>query len=102
MALNINIVNSTIIEVYQDSNSPRYYFGALGTSGKFYPSGTSGAVVYDGFEIISNTIVAGDNDYDDVPSVTDSQSGTPDILFYVQIAGGDVTQVLLVFGQQPS
>ena len=54
MALNINIVNSTIIEVYQDSNYPRYYFGALGTSGKFYPSGTSGAIATSYLQIIEN------------------------------------------------
>ena len=65
MALNINIVNSTIIEVYQDSNYPRYYFGALGTSGKFYPSGTTSTVINNvlssptslpGFRMVSNTL----------------------------------------------
>ena len=58
MAINIDIVNSTIISVYQDSNSPRYYFGALGTSGKFYPSSTDDNGVLDGL-----LIVIGGDDY---------------------------------------
>lgn len=103
MALNIYLENGAI-KVYEDGENPRVYWGGLGASGKFYPSGTSGAVKYSGFEIASSTIAdAIDSDYDDVPSTTNSTSGTPsDVLFYVQVVDGVVTQVNLTNGQQPS
>ena len=88
MALNINIVNSTIIEVYQDSNYPRYYFGALGTSGKFYPSGTSGALPY-GVDYVANycevllDTMDGDNSASNVPSFSNSGTGAT---FVVSVA----------------
>lgn len=95
MALNINIVNSTIIEVYQDSNSPRYYFGALGTSGKFYPSGTVGSITGGSsaglFEVVSDTTYdLVDNSYSDVPCEISNIDGTP-FLISLDVVGGVIT-----------
>lgn len=65
MALNIDIVNSTIINVYNTGGVPRSYFGAVGASGKFYPSGTTSTVInttlgnpsnLPGFRVVSNTL----------------------------------------------
>lgn len=65
MALNIDIVNSTVINVYETGGVPRSYFGAVGASGKFYPSGTTSTVINSilgspsnlpGFRLISNTL----------------------------------------------
>lgn len=65
MALNIDIVNSTVINVYETGQVPRSYFGATGASGKFYPSGTTNTVINSiigspsnlpGFRLVSNTL----------------------------------------------
>jgi hypothetical protein len=91
MALNINIVNSTIIEVYQDSNPARYYFGALGTSGKFYPSGTSGVFSPQGLQVISDTLVdLVDGDYSNTTPIVNSDSGTPDVLLNIVVSSGSL------------
>lgn len=74
MALNIDIVNSTVINVYETDEIPRSYFGVLGASGRFYPSGTSGSI--DGWQVISNTVQdAVDGEYNNVDSTTNG-SGT--------------------------
>jgi len=42
-----------------------------------------------GWEIVSNTIAdALDGEYDDVPSTSNSTSGTPSVLFFVEIIDG--------------
>ena len=70
MALNIDIVNSTVINVYETVGVPRSYFGAVGTSGKFYPSGTSGDLNDNSFggqstpTIVSNTLNVPDTSTD--------------------------------------
>lgn len=65
MALNIDIVNTTVINVYETGGVPRSYFGAVGASGKFYPSGTTSTVINNvigspsnlpGFRLFSNTL----------------------------------------------
>jgi hypothetical protein len=74
MALNIDIVNTTVINVYETGGVPRSYFGATGASGKFYPSGTSGGFVYEigtNFSIVSNTLLGiSDDNYTNVPTTT--------------------------------
>jgi hypothetical protein len=74
MALNIDIVNSTVINVYETGQVPRSYFGATGASGKFYPSGTSGVI--EAWQVVSNTVQdAVDGEYNNVDSTTNG-SGT--------------------------
>lgn len=97
MAFNIEIVNSTVISIYSDSNYPRYYFGALGTSGKFYPSGTSGGLLSDNlsFIVVSDTTTdLVDGGYNDIPSTTNG-SGTPNALFNIDVTSGLVTAINL-------
>jgi hypothetical protein len=88
MALNIDIVNSTIINVYDTGGIARSYFGATGASGKFYPSGTSGGFVAGNdinFTLMSNTLSGvADNNYTSVPTTT-SGSGVG-LLFGIDIS----------------
>lgn len=94
MALNIDIVNSTIINVYETGGVPRSYFGATGASGKFYPSGTTSTVINNvfgtpsnlsGFRVVSNTLQnLVDNNY----SVqTTSTSVNPSFTMQVAVLG---------------
>ena len=90
MPLNINVVNNALINVYQTGGTPRSYFGALGASGKFYPSGTTSTVISNvlgtptnlpGFRLMSNTL---DNLVDgSYPYQVTSSSLSPG--FYMQI-----------------
>lgn len=90
MSINITTSNGTI-SVATDDNVPRTYFGAIGASGKFYPSGTSGAIVYYGWDIVSNTTDGLiDGDYYDILSNTNSTSGTPNPLFYIHVGIGTI------------
>lgn len=102
MSINITTSNGTI-SVATDDNVPRTYFGAIGASGKFYPSGTSGAIVDGGWTIVSNTTDGlSDGDYEDRASTTNSTSGTPDVLFNVQIVSGVITLITLSGSETPS
>ena len=90
MALNIDIVNTTVINVYETGGVPRSYFGATGASGKFYPSGTIGGFVGASnvnFNLISNTLTGvPDASYTSVPTTT-SGSGVG-LLFGIDIVSG--------------
>jgi hypothetical protein len=60
---NIDLVNGAI-NVYETEETPRTYFGAIGASGKFYPSGSisRGIGSVDLFENNSQDLVTGDYD----------------------------------------
>jgi hypothetical protein len=95
MALNIDIVNSTVINVYETDGIPRSYFGATGASGRFYPSGTSGALLIDdlSFIVISdNTSGLVDGGYNSISS-TSNGSGTPNATFDIDVTSGLVTNI---------
>jgi hypothetical protein len=86
MALNIDIVNSTVINVYETGGVPRSYFGATGASGKFYPSGTIGQIENTSYNTTIQNAV--DGQYDNV-NITTSGSGT-NLFYTVFISGGEV------------
>lgn len=73
MALNINLVNGGI-NVYETGETPRTYFGAIGASGKIYPSGSINGELFSG-SIISSTLVVPDDYYTDIPQSSTSGSG---------------------------
>jgi hypothetical protein len=73
MALNINLVNGGI-NVYETGETPRTYFGAIGASGKIYPSGSINGELFSGL-IISSTLVVPDDYYTDIPQSSTSGSG---------------------------
>lgn len=95
MALNIDLVNGAI-NVYETDQVPRTYFGVIGASGKFYPSGTIGAVSTNGmfaYTIISNTTAGCDNDtYDNQSQASTSGNGSGG-LFKVEIGGGMISLI---------
>lgn len=89
MALNIDVVNSTVINVYETGGVPRSYFGGFGASGKFYPSGTSGAIVNQAWEVVVNTTNnIPDGFYDEIASTSTSSSGVPDVKFQFDVTDG--------------
>jgi len=95
MALNIDIVNSTVINVYESGGVPRSYFGAVGASGKFYPSGTIGKLLEDNysFSIVSdNTSGLVDGGYSDIVGLSNG-SGTPNATFNVDVTSGLVSAI---------
>jgi hypothetical protein len=97
MALNIDIVNSTVINVYETGEVPRSYFGVLGASGRFYPSGTSGGLENGSFanlSIISNELQSLVDGSYTVPSTSTSTSGTPSIDFAISVSGGLVDTIV--------
>jgi hypothetical protein len=90
MALNIDIVNSTVINVYETDGIPRSYFGATGASGRFYPSGTSGGLLIDNLSFVvfsDNTTGLVDGGYNDILS-TSNGSGTPNAIFNIDVISG--------------
>lgn len=95
MALNIDLVNGAI-NVYEDGETPRTYFGVIGASGKFYPSGTIGAVSTGGalaYTIISNTTADCDDDiYDNQSQASTSGNGSGG-LFKIEVGGEAITLI---------
>jgi hypothetical protein len=89
MALNIDIVNSTVINVYETGEVPRSYFGVLGASGRFYPSGTSGALLINDLSFV----VISDNTSGLVDGAYSSGSGTPNATFDIDVSSGLVTNI---------
>jgi len=73
MALNIDLVNGGI-NIYETGEAPRTYFGAIGASGKIYPSGSINGELFSG-SIISSTLVVPDDYYSDISQSSTSGSG---------------------------
>lgn len=98
--MSINIyVDQGAIYVSQNNANPRVYWGGLGASGKFYPSGTSGAIYNLGLEVAMNTIYGLDGSFDDVPSVSSSSSGIPEVRFaFEAIDGSIINSSIQIYG----
>ena len=86
MSISINN-NNGVIEISQDGNVPRSYFGAFG---KFYPSGTIGGLLIDNLSFVvfsDNTTGLVDGGYNDILS-TSNGSGTPNAIFNIDVISG--------------
>lgn len=97
MAFNIDVVNSKIINVYETDEVPRSYFGATGASGKFYPSGTNGALLIDDLSfvvILDNTSGLVDGGYNDIVGLSNG-SGTPNATFNIDVVSGVASSILV-------
>jgi hypothetical protein len=91
MALNIDLVNGGI-NIYETGETPRTYFGAIGASGKIYPSGS----VTQGANTISllqnNAVDLSDGDYEGLSVDGTSGSGIGATV-NVYISSGEITGV---------
>jgi hypothetical protein len=94
MALNIDIVNTTVINVYETGGVPRSYFGATGASGKFYPSGTSGSIIEVGIISDATTDLV-DSFYEGIEFASTSGNGFGQT-FQISVVGGLIEYIQIL------
>jgi hypothetical protein len=91
MALNIDLVNGGI-NVYETGQVPRTYFGAIGASGKIYPSGSVNQGAFTISLLQNNAVGLDDGDYEGYPVNGTSGNGIG-VMVNIAISSGAIAGV---------